>query len=249
MSIWRSITKLVRRLVRAELSGIHTTIICQIEAYTAATNTATVQPVYKLARTGGLETVQYPQLEDVPVRQFGSGKLWATCPPAVGSYGYVNVSERSIEQWQANGGITEHGSSRKFDLSDAILEIGLCPLIPDGDNGAFVVPVNTDRIELRTRLGTTFIAVLDDGTVEISGTTTTLNGGTDWAVQYTALKSAFDTLVTDVNNLVTAYNAHIHITTATVGVGPPGVIAPTTSTGTPTTADMTSSKIADLKVP
>jgi len=87
------------------------------------------------------------------------------------------------------------------------------------------------------------------GNVSTDATETALQTGTDWAVQYTALKSAFDTLKTDLNNLITAYNAHIHITTATIGVGGPGVIAPTTSAGTPSAADMSSSKITDVRVP
>jgi len=35
------------------------------------------------------------------------------------------------------------------------------------------------------------------------------------------------------NDLITKYNGHIHITTATVALGPPGIIAPTTSLETP----------------
>lgn len=36
-----------------------------------------------------------------------------------------------------------------------------------------------------------------------------------------------------VNDLITKYNEHIHVTTATVGTGPVGVLSPTTSTATP----------------
>jgi len=93
-----------------------------------------------------------------------------------------------------------------------------------------------------TNTKSAYLKLCVDGSIEI-------NGATDFAVAYTDLKSAFDTLVTDFNNLVTAYNDHIHVTTATVGIGPPGTIAVTTSTGTPTTADMTSSKVDTVKLP
>jgi len=82
--------------------------------------------------------------------------------------------------------------------------------------------------------------IRNDGTFEIGGSVDNL-------IRFNKLKSAFDELKTDFNNLVTAYNAHTHITTATVGTGPPGIIAPTTSTGTPSTADMADSKIDELK--
>lgn len=39
-----------------------------------------------------------------------------------------------------------------------------------------------------------------------------------------------------VNDLISKYNAHIHVTTATVGTGPVGVLSPTESTATPAKA-------------
>lgn len=77
-----------------------------------------------------------------------------------------------------------------------------------------------------------------------------LNGNDDNAVRFSELKSGFDTLKTDLNSLITAYNSHTHITTATVGASPtPGVIAPTTSTGASSTASVDSSKIDKVKLP
>ena len=68
-----------------------------------------------------------------------------------------------------------------------------------------------------------------------------LNGTTNYAVKYTELKSAFDTLRTEVNNLITKYNLHSH---PFVGVAPgsPGTTAVTTSSGTPAIADMSASQ-------
>jgi hypothetical protein len=43
-------------------------------------------------------------------------------------------------------------------------------------------------------------------------------------------------LKTDFDNLVNIFNSHIHITTATIGTGGPGTIAPTTTTGQSSTA-------------
>lgn len=48
-----------------------------------------------------------------------------------------------------------------------------------------------------------------------------------------ATKAELEALQATVDSLVTAYNAHIHVTTATIGGGgTPGVIAPTTSVAT-----------------
>lgn len=77
-----------------------------------------------------------------------------------------------------------------------------------------------------------------------------INGDGDNAVRYSELETAFNQLKSDFDSLVSAYNSHIHTTTATVGPGPtPGVIAPTTSSGSPSTADITPAKIDNIKVP
>ena len=86
-----------------------------------------------------------------------------------------------------------------------------------------------------------FIKLRNDGTME-------QNGSDDFLAGFNNLKSGFDALKSDFNNLVNAYNAHTHITTATVAATPtPGVIAPTTSTGTPSTASIDSAKKENLK--
>ena len=73
------------------------------------------------------------------------------------------------------------------------------------------------------------------------GGDTVLNNGTDYAVQYTELKSAFDALKDDLNKLIVLYNAHVHtaLNTATVSLFTP----PTGSA-----ADMTGSKVASVRV-
>ncbi len=89
--------------------------------------------------------------------------------------------------------------------------------------------------------------------VNLNGDDVTINAGTDFAVQYTALKSAFDQLTTDFDALVAVVNGHVHL--APAGGGNTGAALdlttppPFTNPGQDTTADMTSSKIATIKVP
>ena len=68
-----------------------------------------------------------------------------------------------------------------------------------------------------------------------------LNGNTDYAVKYNELKIAFDQLKSDFNNFVSlTYGLHTHPYVDTP-IGP-SVTSPTTSMGTPSTADMSTSK-------
>jgi len=313
----REIKVLVRRLFDTFISDVHTHIPCQVVSYDNATNTCSIQPCINQIRftdPNNLSTINLPVIDDIPVKQFGSGKCVFTVSPQEGSYGWYHVSERAIENWLLNGGIVNPSSARKFNLSDGVFDPGGYTLIEDGDNGLIVEPIETDRISMRTRSNLTKVCVLDDESIDIkvndkttivvnsdgeisvavnskatididadgnaslstegniviettdgntdittdgdttitsgghittSGSDTVIQDGTDWAVQYTALKSAFDTLKTDVNNFVIWATSHVH----------PGVLAGAASTAVSpvppvqSSADMTGSKITDVRMP
>lgn len=73
-------------------------------------------------------------------------------------------------------------------------------------------------------------------------------GSADHMVRFSELKTSFDELKSDFNNLVNLYNSHTHITTATIGPSAvPGVIAPTVSIGTPSSANINPARIDEIK--
>jgi hypothetical protein len=78
----------------------------------------------------------------------------------------------------------------------------------------------------------------DDGTYEIGGNTKHM-------ARFEELETGFNTLKTDLNNLISAFNAHMH---ATAGTGPP--VPPTPGSGIPaiaSTASIASAKINEIK--
>lgn len=167
----REVMRIAGQVFDARKYEIRTHIIAQVSSYDAAKNTVTVQPVTKAVRftdAENLTTVQLPQISEVPVLQTGSGKVWCTVAPAVGSYGLLHVSDRTIGDWMAAGGIVEPSEIRCHDKSDAIFEPSMLHLVEEGDSGAFAEPIKTDRISLRTRSGLTEISVLDDESVEVN---------------------------------------------------------------------------------
>lgn len=89
------------------------------------------------------------------------------------------------------------------------------------------------------------ITATADGNVITSAAETVLQDGTDYAVQFTAMKSAFDTLKSELNTLVTVFTAHVH----------PGVLAgaastgPTPTPGTPPAADMSGAQVSNVRLP
>lgn len=91
--------------------------------------------------------------------------------------------------------------------------------------------------------GTWALYVDDDGTVHLGA-----KDPDDFVALASVADSRLDALEQGLSDLITAYNAHIHVTTATIGVGGPGVISPTTSTATPPTpGSSTASSIAKVQ--
>ena len=72
-----------------------------------------------------------------------------------------------------------------------------------------------------------------------------MQGGVDFAVQFTALQLAFNQLRTDFNALATVVTTHAHggVTTG------PGVSAVSDTPGVPSTADMTAAKVLTVRLP
>lgn len=84
----------------------------------------------------------------------------------------------------------------------------------------------------------TYIWLKSDGTIEIGGSDNHM-------VQFEELKNGFDELRGDLNDLISAFNAHMH---PTAGTGPPS--PPTPGTGipaTPSTASIDDAKLDDVK--
>ena len=168
MGLARTVIAVAKRAARAILaSEVRTHMPAQVVSYNPTLNTCVVQPTIKAIRTedpNNLATVLLPQIADVPVQQFGSGTLVITVPPIAGSYGLLHVSDRDIDSWLLKGGIVDPASSRKFNSTDSVFYPGLYPMVPP-----FAPPVNIDRIEMRNSLGTSYIALTNTGSIEITG--------------------------------------------------------------------------------
>ena len=136
----REVMRIAGQVFDARKYEIRTHIIAQVSSYDSEKNTVTVQPVTKAVRftdAENLTTVQLPQISEVPVLQTGSGKVWCTIAPAVGSYGLLHVSDRTIGDWMAAGGIVEPSEIRCPDKRDAIFDPSLVHLVEEWHSKAF----------------------------------------------------------------------------------------------------------------
>jgi len=219
----------------------------------------------KMSRGGKMTSVAYPGafIDPITGNQHGlyegpvpgqmvivgfeSGNRFA--PFVVNRYPYQGVGNTVVEQKYIHP-----LTNAAFNPSDIILghqsgsflvfNTGL-PLTDNGIAGSIKLKAMTEfKMEALT------LSELKSPTITLTASTVLeLNGNADFAVRYNSLKTAFDQLKTDHDNFVTLFNAHIHITTATVAATPvPGVIAPTVSPGLPSTADMAGAKVTTVKI-
>ncbi len=79
--------------------------------------------------------------------------------------------------------------------------------------------------------------------------TAVIKGEGDFMVRYNELETGFNQLKADLNALVSVFNSHVHITTATIGLGGPGTIAATTTAGTESEATIADAKIEEINLP
>lgn len=212
---------------------LHTCLPAIIQSIDTVEQTVDAQPTIKRKIKNILEDL--PLLTGVPIRFPKCSDFSMTWPIKTGDYVMIIFAERSIDNWLINGGLQNPGDIRKHSLSDAF---AIPMMYPQTDK---ITSFDDTNLQIRTTTGKG-ITLTPAGVLE-------LNGNADFVTAFTDMETAFNQLKTDFNNLTTAYNTHIHVTTATIGAGAtPGVLSPTLITGTPSTADMSSAKVNDVKV-
>jgi hypothetical protein len=202
------------------LKELHTCLPGVVETFYPSTQLADIQPTIKSKVNN--ELVNLPLLTNVPVRLLKSNKFSITFPLEANDEVLIIFAERSIDTWLTYGGIQNPFDFRKHDLSDAFA----FPLMYSQKN--LISGFDGTNLEIKANTGS--------AKVELTPTTDIiLNDGSDWAVQFSALQTAF-------NELKTAFNTHVH--GGVVSGGASTLIASPQSA-----ADISASKINSIKVP
>lgn len=157
-----------RLVVEGHLARLWTALPGLVAAVNLTAQTVSVQPAIRGEITdsrGIKQPVTMPLLVDVPIVWPRAGGFAVTFPVAVGDEVLVVFSARCIDAWWQNGGIGNPAESRTHDLSD-----GFAILAPTSQPKA-LANVQTDGMELRDELRTTFIKLMP-GTILIQGNVT-----------------------------------------------------------------------------
>lgn len=117
-------------IMEARLRELHVAIPARVEAYDAATQKASVQPLIRAKRVDvdGDELVErLPLIIGVPVVFPAAGGFRLTFPVVPGDTVLLVFSEASLDVWLQTGGDVDPRDDRRNHLSDAIAIPGLHP--------------------------------------------------------------------------------------------------------------------------
>jgi hypothetical protein len=163
----------IGQIVNSLLLDVHTAMPGQVISFDSSTQTASVQPCLKRKFAGQNEPTNFPTVEDVPVVFMGSGDFWVTVDVKADSYVLLIVSERAIDNWIEQGGVSDPAKPRKFDMSDCIAIPGLLP------DPAKLSGFDSNAIAIRNRDGDIYVKVDASGvSAEAGGGTMTLDSTT-----------------------------------------------------------------------
>jgi len=154
------IEELLKNAIEQRLVQLHTSMPGVIAKYDPQKQVADVRPAIKRKYPDG-KVVELPLLTNVPVAHPRAGKARIHLPLKEGDSVEICFSERSIEQWNAKGGIVDPEDPRKHHLSDAYIKP--C-FYPSKDPFSVTEP---NAIEIVNDTAEIFIK--PDGTVSIKG--------------------------------------------------------------------------------
>jgi hypothetical protein len=159
-----SLTQLFHEAFEYNMANVHTSFPGSVIRYNAETRRADIQPYLKRKMPNG-EFLNFPVLNDVPIRYFGNKKYTVHLPLEPLDEVDVTVCERATDVWRDNGGTgVEDTDPRRFSLMDCYATPGLQPKefigVPEKGlvikhhtnwNGDFIshVIMDDDKIEMK----------------------------------------------------------------------------------------------------
>lgn len=142
--------------IEAERRDTHTTLVGEVVSYDAKRQKATIKP--RLKQTIDNETIDAPNLEEVPVRHPRAGGLILHKPLKKGDEVKLSFLSRSMDQSGDDGSAIDNHPGRMHDLSDAIAEPGSYSKTKELPN------LPADRMHFGTEDGKSGIQMKEDGT-------------------------------------------------------------------------------------
>ncbi|WP_175154867.1 Gp138 family membrane-puncturing spike protein [Achromobacter piechaudii] len=181
----------IRAAFRGMRAGVWTSLPGIVQGFDAAEGTVSVQPAIQGVQQGsdgGVASVEYPLLVDVPVYFPRGGDCTLTFPIATGDECIVVFSARAIDAWWQSGQVQAPTEPRMHDMADGFALVG--PF----SQAKMISNVSTAATQLRSDDGSTFF--------ELNPTTQKIKIVAPGGLDVTAPLSTFSGAVT-INGLLT----------------------------------------------
>lgn len=193
----------------------------RVEKYDAATQLVDVQPLVKdrLELATSEETLQLPVITNVPL-MFPGTKTWhMTFPVEAGDEVLLVFSDKSIDAWQDQGGISDPADARRHHLTDAVAIPGL------KNNKNAISGVATGVIEIgKAGSDSQFVALSNKTKDEIVKVHDALNAG------FSALRSDLSSIASHTHLVATTGSALAQSGTAAPSIALASLSSPTDCT-------------------
>lgn len=121
-----SFSEIIENFIESKLYDVRVCVPAKVIEYFKDEQKVTVQPFFK-RKYKDQETLQLPQIFQVPVAFPRAGESIISMPLAKGHCVMLICSDRSLENWLKNGGDVLPNDVRHHNLSDAIAYPGLYP--------------------------------------------------------------------------------------------------------------------------
>jgi len=196
-----TLSQLLRIANKSFVDEIHTAFPCVVQSYDSGHQTVDVQPQIKrpIQKQDGSTTYEsYPVISNVPVAFPRAGQWFMSFPITTGDCIFVVCSERSLDEWRANGFETETSDLRTHVIDGAV---------------AFPVNVYPTSSPIQN-VSATKLVIGNDTTSRIYIDTNLINLYEENANQFVALgqktEDRLSALEGKLNEFIGIYNGHVH---------------------------------------
>lgn len=203
---------------------VHTALPCKVDSYDPTTQTVDVKPLIKRSipkADGTFIHESLPTIPGIPLALPRWGTWFMSAPIAVGDFVFVIFSDSALGQFRSKGMESESGDIRRHALdgavafpanvyptANALSSVHAANLVLGKDDGAQIHIKPTGEIDLYEENAAEFVALATKVLTELQSIQTQVN-----------------TLITTFNANVAVFAAHIHS-----GVTPGGGVTGTTAT-------------------
>lgn len=163
-----STTELLESQGQSVQMQIHTALPARVVSFNPTEQTVSIELMIEQINHNG-EQLQLPPLVDVPVKMFAWGAFMITAEPQPGDEGLATFSERCIDGWWESSRKSIPMDIRFHDLSDAFFDGGY-----RSKPKALTIVPNCLNIAGESN----YVRLNSDGTIEIKGTTMTVDANT-----------------------------------------------------------------------